>query len=287
MLEFGRPSAETERVFDRTISCMGAHHTRRSTSLDLDGPIPRDRFVTPATLLDIDELWKRTRADADGLVPCVVQDLRTRAVLMVAWVSKEALAQTIDTGYATYWSRSRRALWEKGATSGHRQRIVHVRLDCDGDTLLYLVEATLPACHEGTDTCFSRRRVGNGWRREPVELREPTGDGVLEGLETVIDARAAAPASAPPSYTRTLLEGGIARQIAKIREESEELVQALQSEPDARVIAESADVLYHLAVALKARKLTFRQVFQELERRFAMSGIDEKASRPPKTPKGG
>jgi phosphoribosyl-ATP pyrophosphohydrolase/phosphoribosyl-AMP cyclohydrolase len=233
------------------------------------------------TVLDVEQLWDKARPDNDGLIPCVVQDLRTRAVLMVAWVSKEALEKTIETGYATYWSRSRRAIWEKGATSGNRQRIVHVRLDCDGDTLLYLVEAKLPACHEGTDTCFSRRRVGNAWRREPVELRQETST-VLEDLETVIDRRAEELSSSPPSYTKKLLEAGPRGQVEKIREESEELARALESETDDRVIAESADVMFHLAVALKARGLSFRRVFEELERRFSTSGIEEKASRKPK-----
>jgi phosphoribosyl-ATP pyrophosphohydrolase/phosphoribosyl-AMP cyclohydrolase len=230
------------------------------------------------TQLDVDQLWDKSRPDVDGLLPCVVQDLRTRAVLMVAWVSKEALEKTIQTGFATYWSRSRRALWEKGATSGNRQRIIHVRLDCDGDTLLYLVEAKLPACHEGTDTCFSRRRVGNGWRRQPVDLREGPNT-VLDNLETIIDQRAIQSDSAPPSYTRTLLDAGPEKQVAKIREEGEELARALESESDERVIAESADVMFHLAVALKARKLSFKLVFEELHKRSALSGIEEKASR--------
>jgi phosphoribosyl-ATP pyrophosphohydrolase/phosphoribosyl-AMP cyclohydrolase len=239
------------------------------------------------TLLDVDALWDKARPSADGLLPCVVQDLRTRAVLMVAWVSKEALEKTLESGYATYWSRSRQTLWEKGATSGNRQKVVHVRLDCDGDTLLYLVEAKLPACHEGSDTCFSRRRVGNGWRREPIELRADSGrQGVLEDLETVIEVRAQASPSAPPSYTKRLLDAGREKQVAKVREESEELARAIEAETDERVISESADLLYHLAVALKARKLSFKQVFEELERRFGMSGLEEKASRGSKSTKG-
>ena len=116
------------------------------------------------TELDIDALWKSVTPDSNGLVPCVVQDLRTRAVLMVAWVNKEALEKSISSGWATYYSRSRKQLWVKGEVSGNRQRLVHARLDCDGDTLLYLVEAKLPACHEGSDTCFSRRQVRGRWR---------------------------------------------------------------------------------------------------------------------------
>ena len=224
-------------------------------------------------------LWKRVRPDAEGLVPCVAQDLRTRAVLMVAWVSQEALVQTLETGWATYYSRSRRTLWEKGATSGNRQRVVDVRLDCDGDTLIYLVEAILPACHEGTDTCFSYRRQGNGWRREPVELQNGASGTVLEELETVIDTRAKQGPEGRPSYTRTLLDAGRTRQIEKIEEEAGELIEALAREGDPRVIAETADLLYHVAVGLKGRNLSFRQVFDELARRFGTSGLEEKAQR--------
>jgi phosphoribosyl-AMP cyclohydrolase / phosphoribosyl-ATP pyrophosphohydrolase len=255
--------------------------------LTVEGELPTVDSHVSTTLLDVDALWEKARPGTDGLLPCVVQDLRTRAALMVAWVSKEALQKTIESGFATYWSRSRSTLWEKGATSGNRQKVVHIRLDCDGDTLLYLVEAKLPACHEGSDTCFSRRRVGNGWRREPIELRKDSGrEGVLEDLETVIEVRARASPSAPPSYTKTLLDAGPGKQVQKLREESEELAKAIESEADERVIGESADVLYHLAVALKARKLSFKQVFEELERRFGMSGLEEKAARARKPTKG-
>lgn len=230
--------------------------------------------------VDIDALWTRARPDSQGLVPCVTQDLRTRAVLMVAWVSREALAHALASGRATYWSRSRQQLWEKGATSGNTQRLVQVRIDCDGDTLLYTVEAVLPACHEGVDTCFSWRRVGNAWLRDPVQLRDAeAGSGILEDLDTVLDARARQAASAKPSYTRKLLDAGLPKQAEKIREESEELLVALAEETDERVVSETADLMYHVAVALKGRGLAFRQVMQELERRFGVSGLDEKAAR--------
>jgi phosphoribosyl-ATP pyrophosphohydrolase/phosphoribosyl-AMP cyclohydrolase len=227
----------------------------------------------------IDHLWNQTQPNEQGLVPCVVQDLRTRAVLMMAWVSREALEKTLETGYAWYWSRSRGELWQKGATSGHTQRIVTVRLDCDGDTLLYLVEAKLPSCHHGTDTCFSKRRAGGAWKDDPVELSTIQETGVLADLETIIAARAESAAASPPSYTKSLLDAGTPKQVAKIHEESEELCAALTNETDERVLSEAADLLYHLAVALKHRKLSFRGVLGELERRFSRSGIEEKASR--------
>lgn len=125
----------------------------------------------------VESLWTKVRPDAQGLVPCVVQDVTSRAVLMVAWVSKDALTQGLSTGFATFYSRSRSEIWEKGATSGNRQRLVEVRLDCDGDTLLYLVEPLGPACHEGSDTCFSFRREGDSWVRAPQSVLPGTRTG--------------------------------------------------------------------------------------------------------------
>ena len=239
--------------------------------------------MTTKHQIDVDELWERVFPDDRGLVPCVVEDIRTRMTLMVAWVSKEALAKTLETGWATFYSRSRQNLWTKGETSGHRQRLVQLRLDCDGDTLMYVVEAHTPVCHEGPDTCFSRRRSGNAWKREPVVVDRDGSFGVIEALERIIDARASTVGQAEdegkPSYTRRLIEAGVGKQVAKIREESEELAVALTSETNERVISEGADVLYHLAVALRARKLSFTDINRELSRRFGISGIEEKASR--------
>jgi phosphoribosyl-AMP cyclohydrolase len=97
--------------------------------------------------------------DAHGLVPAVAQDAQSGAVLMVAWMNEEALKRTLATGDVTYWSRSRRALWRKGETSGHTQRLVEAWLDCDGDTLLLKIEQTGPACHTGALSCFFRRKA--------------------------------------------------------------------------------------------------------------------------------
>ncbi len=118
-------------------------------------PAPPDvlETLTPTSLLAL------VRYDAQGLVPAVVQDARTRAVLMVAWMNAESLGRTLECGEAVFWSRSRQALWHKGATSGHVQRVVEVRIDCDGDTLLLLVEAAGPACHTGAVSCFYRALV--------------------------------------------------------------------------------------------------------------------------------
>lgn len=104
----------------------------------------------------------RLTRNADGLVPVIVQEATTSAVLMLAWMDDEALRRTIDTGQATYWSRSRKCYWVKGETSGHRQAVREIRLDCDGDTVLLRVDQTGPACHTGTDTCFDADLI---WER--------------------------------------------------------------------------------------------------------------------------
>jgi len=114
-------------------------------------------------------LIDEVKFDAHGLVPAVARDAQTGRVLMVAWMNREAFAATCETGYAHYYSRSRKALWKKGETSGHVQRVVEMFLDCDGDTLLLNIEQTGPACHTNRETCFFRQRQGETW----VSIEEP------------------------------------------------------------------------------------------------------------------
>jgi phosphoribosyl-AMP cyclohydrolase len=118
----------------------------------------RPERMDPVSSLD-PAIASRLKRDASGLVPAVVQDAATRDVLMVGWMDDEALHRTLTTGQGTYWSRSRQAYWVKGETSGHTQAVREVRLDCDGDTLLVVVEQTGPACHTGDDTCFDADRL--------------------------------------------------------------------------------------------------------------------------------
>jgi phosphoribosyl-ATP pyrophosphohydrolase/phosphoribosyl-AMP cyclohydrolase len=177
--------------------------------------------------------------DERGLVPCVIQDWRTGEVLTLAYMNALALERTRATGELHLWSRSRDELWHKGATSGNTQRVRELRLDCDGDTLLALVEPAGPACHTGERTCFHRGE------REP-----PAPHEALPALERVIAARAAQRPEG--SYTVELLDDP-QRAGAKVLEEAEEIVRAAGEESDARVDEEAADVLYHLAVLLRSR----------------------------------
>jgi phosphoribosyl-ATP pyrophosphohydrolase/phosphoribosyl-AMP cyclohydrolase len=177
--------------------------------------------------------------DGDGLVPCVVQDWSTGEVLTLAYMNEQALARTRDTGELHLWSRSRGEQWHKGATSGNVQTVRALRVDCDGDALLALVEPAGPACHTGERTCFHRGELEPG---APYET--------LPALERTVGERARERPSG--SYTVELLDDP-ARIGAKVMEEAEEVARAAREESDERVDEEAADVLYHLLVLVHSR----------------------------------
>ena len=179
--------------------------------------------------------------DERGLVPCIVQDWHTGEVLTLAYMNAESLALTRSTGEVHFYSRSRQELWHKGATSGNTMAVRAIRYDCDGDTLLALVEPAGPACHTGARTCF---HTGDMEPQAPAE--------VLSRLERTIADRARARPEG--SYTTTLLDDPTLAG-AKVQEEAEEVVRAVREESDDRVAEEAADVLYHLLVLLRGRDL--------------------------------
>ncbi len=182
--------------------------------------------------------------DERGLVPCVVQDWSSGEVLMLAYMNEEALQRTRATGELHLWSRSREELWHKGATSGNTQAVRALRVDCDGDTLLALVEPAGPACHTGERTCFHRgeeSEIG----QQPLAPHE-----TLPGLERTLAERARERSTG--SYTVALLEDP-PRIGEKVMEEAEEVARAAREESDERVDEEAADVLYHLLVLLHSR----------------------------------
>lgn len=211
--------------------------------------------------------------DEAGLIPAVAQDRLTGQVRMVAWMNAESLRRTIESGRATFYSRSRRALWEKGETSGNALNVAGIYADCDADTLLLLVEPTGPSCHTGRPACFFRRVNPDG---AVVDLPWEASAFLWE-LEREIAARASAPAD--KSYTKTLLDGGAAKVGEKLREEADELARALESESEERVASEAADVVYHLLVGLKLRGIALRRVIEVLAARAGVSGLEEKRAR--------
>jgi phosphoribosyl-ATP pyrophosphohydrolase/phosphoribosyl-AMP cyclohydrolase len=191
--------------------------------------------------------------DADGLVPCVVQDWRSGEVLTLAYMNALALERTRQSGELHLWSRSRGEQWHKGATSGNVQSVRALRVDCDGDALLALVEPAGPACHTGERTCFHRGELDPG---APYET--------LPALERTIAARARA--RPPGSYTVALLDDP-AQIGEKVMEEAEEVARAAREESDERVDEEAADVLYHLLVLLHGRARSLEDAGRVLDGR--------------------
>jgi len=193
-------------------------------------------------------------AKGDGLVPAIVQDADTGAVLMMAYMNREALEQTLARKRAVFFSRSKQRLWEKGETTGHTLDVVNVAADCDNDTLLVSAHPRGPACHNGTLTCFGD---------EPRAAATPIA--FLARLEAVIAQRATEKPEA--SYTARLLEKGVNRVAQKVGEEGVELALAGAAQGEDKVIEESADLLFHMLVLLRARGVSLGQVVRELEKR--------------------
>jgi phosphoribosyl-ATP pyrophosphohydrolase/phosphoribosyl-AMP cyclohydrolase len=189
--------------------------------------------------------------DERGLIPIVAQDRRSGDVLMVAWANAEALRKTEETGLAWFWSRSRGRLWQKGESSENVLRVREARADCDRDTLLLIVDPEGPACHTGARSCFGETT--------------PTAAGILDELRRVILARQGA--SPESSYTARLLAKGLDASLKKIGEEATEVVLAAKGESDARLADESADLLFHLLVALSQRGVDPADALDVLKRR--------------------
>ncbi len=187
-------------------------------------------------------------------MPAIVQDADSGAVLMMAYMNREALEQTLARGRAVFFSRSKQRLWEKGETTGHTLDVVNVIADCDNDTLLVTARPRGPACHNGTLTCFGD---------EPRAAVTPIA--FLAKLEAVIAQRATEKPEA--SYTARLLEKGVNRVAQKVGEEGVELALAGAAQGEDKVIEESADLLFHMLVLLRARGVTLAQVVRQLESR--------------------
>ena len=189
--------------------------------------------------------------DERGVLPVVVQDERSGDVLMVAFANAEALARTAETGLAHFWSRSRRALWRKGETSGNVLRVKSARTDCDGDTLLLVVEPAGPACHTGARTCFGESTS--------------TLAGVLDELARAVAVRARAPVA--ESYTARLVAQGPDAALKKVGEEAVEVILAAKGESDRRLAEETADLLFHLLVVLRERNVPLAAALRVLQER--------------------
>ena len=206
----------------------------------------------------------------EGLVPVVVQEQESGEVLMLAYMNRESLAKTLETGTTWFYSRSRQELWNKGATSGHVQMVKELLYDCDGDTLLVKVEQKGAACHEGTYSCFSRR-FGEA---EPTQTERPAlaATEVLTELFAVLEDRRQNPQQG--SYTSSLFAKGEDRILKKIGEEAAETIIAAKNHSQGEVIYEMADLWYHCLVLLAAHKIDFAALIEELGKRRSGKTVD-------------
>lgn len=200
--------------------------------------------------------------DQNGLIPAVVQNINTNEVLMVAYMNQESLEKTMQSGHATFWSRSRQEIWEKGATSGNYMNVKEIRVDCDADCLLVLVEPDGPACHTGKNTCFYRK-LENGILTE-LEQISSSAD-ILQRLMAVTEDRKKNPKEG--SYTNYLFDKGEDKILKKVGEEAAEVVIAGKNRDKDEISYEVADLMYHLTVMLSDNDMTWNDIFEELEKR--------------------
>jgi phosphoribosyl-AMP cyclohydrolase / phosphoribosyl-ATP pyrophosphohydrolase len=204
--------------------------------------------------------------DERGLAPVVVQDARTGEVLTLAYVNEESLRRTLETGETWFWSRSRGALWHKGETSGHTQRVVSLQADCDADALVVRVHPAGPTCHTGARTCFHQEVEGATFDEGADATTTPPELGaLLAGLYALVeDRRRERPEG---SYTTYLFDKGLDKILKKVGEESAETIIAAKNEDASRLAEEVSDLIYHLVVLLVERGVTLEAVRDELARR--------------------
>lgn len=196
------------------------------------------------------------RFDSQGLITAVVQDHLTKEVLMVAYMNKESLEQTIKTSQTWFFSRSRNELWHKGETSGNFQVVKGIRYDCDGDALLIEVEPQGPACHTGRPSCFYRNILESETKAEA---------SVITQLFETVKERKAHPKEG--SYTQYLFDKGVDKILKKVGEETSEVIIAAKNESKEELIYETADLVYHMAVLLVNQGIDLKDIADELKKR--------------------
>ncbi|MCI7765489.1 bifunctional phosphoribosyl-AMP cyclohydrolase/phosphoribosyl-ATP diphosphatase HisIE [Helicobacter sp.] len=214
----------------------------------------------------------------NGLIPAIAQDYLTNEVLMLAFMNKEALELSLQSGYAHYFSRTKNRLWKKGEQSGHTQEIIECYLDCDKDTLLLKVKQEGVACHTGNQTCFFNQiSLDTITQKSQNTIDTSKLYGAVDTLyHTLLERKNANPNT---SYTASLFHKGENTIAKKIVEEAAELGFAIKDKESKDIIYEAADLLYHSLVGLAYRDLSPDLVKQEIIRRFGLSGIEEKNSR--------
>lgn len=208
--------------------------------------------------------------EATGLIPAIVQDVQSKEVLMLAYMNRESLQKTLDTGTTWFWSRSRQEYWNKGATSGHVQQVARISYDCDKDTLLVEVKQTGAACHTGHYSCFFTQGVG-----DTRQIHEGNRYAILDELiQTIAKRYAERPEGA---YTTYLFEKGLDKILKKVGEESTEVIVAAKNRDDYELTCEVGDLIYHLLVLLRQQELPLDAVLDELEKRHGKQDMKGKS----------
>ncbi len=201
-----------------------------------------------------------------SLIPTVIQDYKTKEVLMLAYMNKESLKKSLSTGTTWFWSRTKKKLWNKGETSGNIQKIKEIKYDCDGDALLISVEQIGNACHTGMRSCFYRtlENIDNNLDFKKY-FKENSKQNILDELYGVIESRIKNKVS--DSYTYSLHKKGLDEIIKKFGEESMEVILSSKHQEKQDMVSEIADLVYHLLVLMVERKITLGKVFDELKDR--------------------
>ena len=208
------------------------------------------------------EFINELKFNAHGLIPAVVQNIETKEVLMVAYMNADTLKQTLETGRATFWSRSRKEVWVKGATSGNYMYVKEVRVDCDADCLVLLVNPAGPACHTGNRSCFFRK-VEDG--KLVKDDTVPERNDIFEREQAVVIDRKKNPEEG--SYTNYLFDKGEDKILKKVGEEAAEVVIAGKNRDKGEISYEVSDLIYHLTVMLVDNDMTWDDIYKEMERR--------------------
>ncbi|MFB7305365.1 bifunctional phosphoribosyl-AMP cyclohydrolase/phosphoribosyl-ATP diphosphatase HisIE [Heyndrickxia sporothermodurans] len=198
-----------------------------------------------------------------GLIPAIIVDIHTNNVLMLAYMNKEAFDKTIETKETWFYSRSRKTLWNKGATSGNKQNVISIKTDCDEDSLLIYVEPLGPACHTGEYTCFYKNIL------EQKNINDFSTSIYTQVMNEIIDRKTN---TVENSYTNYLFDNGIDKIGKKVIEEAGEVVIAAKNKNSQEIINECSDLLYHTFVLLADQNIQLEEIEEELKKRFAKKG---------------
>ena len=193
------------------------------------------------------------------LIPAIIQEESTGEILMLAYMNKESMAKTLETGYTWFWSRSRQELWNKGATSGHLQKVISIHGDCDDDTLLVKVEQTGPACHTGSKSCFFNKI------KQVIKMN----DTLVNLYETILERKAN---KQEGSYTCYLFEKGLDKILKKVGEECSETIIAAKNGNKEETVGEISDLIFHLFVMMANEGIAVEDVMAELDKRSNKTG---------------